>query len=439
MRKLAVAVLVAGFSCGLFAQEEPLVSEDSPWEPGEEVAEDAISQEEDFFADDPFADLFNEAEDISVENHEAAAVAAAPTSEESPRNIFYKPLTFSGRLEAEVGVAGVFQDKQPDFTGFLLLKNELFMSARASKNLGLNGTVTVQYPDFALEVSALYFDYLLLDRVYISGGKKTINWGYVQLFNDFELFDFNFHQELIQEKKYIPTNILSDSEEMISLHIQVPVWTGTISGVMLYPVGVKVVPGINDFVFAGSIEMAFWGTAVNLFGRKNPSLDSELSKDVTYRPPVFGLELKRTVLTVDMYGQVVVGVQDFNALGTQSGYDSIISTAGFYRYWDGISPKVGVSFEYQHEYTPHDDRVHAHRTAFLGGLSGLGPQKNMQLALVWNHQYVVDEGELKVGFIVNNALPHANWKLGLEMLYGQAFAPVPKFTLASSMVLLMDY
>ena len=61
------------------------------------------------------------------------------------------------------------------------------------------------------------------------------------------------------------------------------------------------------------------------------------------------------------------------------------------------------------------------------------------MALDWNHQYVLNEGELKLGLTVNNILPHANWKAGLEMLYGEAYGAIPKFTLATSIVLLMDY
>lgn len=438
MRKLAVAIVFLGFTCGIFAQESVPVTDDK-------ITDDTalLEETEEVVWEDPFADLFDEAEDISVENQEPATpVSIATTSapvEDKPVNIFFKPLTLSGHLEGEVGIAVSFHDSKPDFTGALLLKNDLNLSARISKNLGMTGTITVQYPDFSLKVSSLYFDYLLLDKVYVSGGKKTINWGYVQLFNDLSFFDFNFHQILQEEKKYIPTNILSDSENMVSLHVQVPLWTGTISGVMLYPTGRSATPKFADFTYAGSIEMTVWNTAINFFGRKNPSDTSDLSKNGAYRPPVLGLELKRTVLKTDIYGQVVAGIQDFKSLTNKNGYESIISTVGFYRMWDGIIPKVGVSIEYQYVYAPHGETVHTHRTAFLGGLSSLGPKKNMKIALDWNHQYIINEGELKLGFTVNNVLPHANWKAGLEMLYGEAYGSIPKFTLATSIVLLMDY
>ena len=440
MRQLAVVGIVfVGLSCGLFAQESIPVTEDFE-ALNQEFAEDSVLEDEVW--EDPFADLFNEAEDISVENQEPATpVSIAATAEEEavPKNIFFKPLTFYGHLEAEVGVSGIFHDAKPQFLGFLLFKNDLSLSARVSKNLGMNGTLSVQYPSFAVNISTLYFDYLLLDKVYVSGGKKTINWGYVQLFNDMSFFDFNFHQEFEQTKKYVPTNILSDSGNMISLHVQLPVWTGTISGVVLYPIGRNTAPGFGDFVYAGSVEIMLWNTAINLFGRKNPSGDRELSANGVHKAPVLGLELKRSAFSVDMYGQVVVGIQNFKALGNKNGYESVISTVGFYRVWDRIRPKIGVSLEYQYVYAPHSATAHIHRTAFLGGLSSLGPKKNMKVALTWNHQYIVNDGSLKLGLTVNNALPHANWKAGLEMAYGQEFGTIPRFTLATSVVLLMDY
>ena len=214
MRKLVVAIVFLGFTWSIFAQESVSATDDS-------VNDDTalLEETEEVVWEDPFADLFDEAEDISVENQEPAtpvSIATTPAPvEDKPKNIFFKPLTFSGHLEAEVGVVGIFHDTKPDFTGALLLKNDLNLSARVSKNLGMTGTVTVQYPNFSLKVSSLYFDYLLLDKVYVSGGMKTINWGYVQLFNDLSFFDFNFHQILKEEKKYIPTNILSDSGNIL--------------------------------------------------------------------------------------------------------------------------------------------------------------------------------------------------------------------------------
>lgn len=444
MRKLVVAVVCMCLCWRGFAQEEPSPTEGDYSSAGENALAGVLEEppvEEAFADEDPFADLFTVAEDVSVENQEPVTPnsVAATEEKEEPKNFFYKPLTFSGHLEAQVGVSGEFKQDEADATGFLLFKNDLFVSARTSKNLGMSGTLTIQYPDFSLFVKSLYFDYLLLDKVYVSGGKKTINWGYVQLFSDMSIFTFDFHYELTQEKKYIPTNILSDSGSMISLHVQVPVWTGTVSGVMLYPTGRKSVPSIHDFTFAGSVEMTVWETAVNVFGRKNPSAESELSQNGAYKPPVLGMEFKRTLLGNDVYGQVVVAVQDFKSLESQAGYESVVSTAGFYRYWDGIIPKVGINLEYQHVYTPGGGRIHTHKTAFLGGLSGFGSKKNMRFALAWNHEYMTDDGNLKLGFTVSNVLPHANWNAGLEMVYGGEFSPVPKFTLATSVTLLMDY
>lgn len=427
---LLLSVCVGG---GLFGQEI------QPDEELDFLGQDGEGEYSDY--EDLFADLFSDAEDVLVENQEPAnPISTTQTPKTEPAtNLFYKPLTFSGHMEAEVGVASEFTSEERNAAGFLLFKNDLSLTARASKNLAIHGTINVKYPNFALTVDKLYFDYLLLDKVYISGGKKSSSWGYVQLLNEMAFFDFNFHSVLQNEHKYIPTNIMSDSGEMLSFQVQVPVWTGTITGVLLYPIGRTATPQFKDFTYAGSIEMTVWKTAVNFFGRKNPSDDSDLSKDGKYKPPVLGLELKRTILGFDVYGQTVVGIQSLKELKSLAGYESVTSTGGFYRVWDGIIPKIGFNVEFQHVFTPHGERAHTYRTAFLGGLSSMGPKKNIKVGVEWNHLYVVNEGDLSLGLTVSDILPHANWKVGLDMAYGENYRPIPKFTLGTSIVLLMDY
>ncbi len=390
--------------------------------------------------EDPFADLFGEANDVVVENQEAALPESEDATAPAAQDLFFKPLSFFGHFKAEAGVAGFYERGTFDGTGLFLFENEFGITARASKYLGIKGTLVVEYPDFALSVGSLYFDYLLLDRIYISGGKKTVNWGYVLLFSDLSLFDFNIQKNWLEDTEYVPTNILSDSDDMISLHVQIPVWTGAISGVVLYPIeNTGNIPSMEDLVFAGSLELTIWSTAVNLFGRRNPAQDSASSQDAGHKPSVFGIELKRGVFGFDVYGQTAVGIHDVHVMDSPAGYDSIITTGGLYRLWDGMQPKIGLNFEYQHEYAPQSTVLHTHRTVLLGGVSGFGPRKNMKFGLLWRHKYIANEGDLSLGLTVGGVLPHANWKLGMEMVYGEAFRPVPKFTLATSVVLVLDY
>lgn len=424
-------------TCGAILGQE-ISSETDTTEP----TQDLNSEYEDLEEEDAFANLFETAEDITVENQEPAnpiSVSADSNNMEPASNIFFRPLTLSGHMEAEIGVAGEFVNGDKKATGFLLFKNDLNLSARATKNLAIHGTIRAQYPNFSLSIESLYFDYLLLDMVYISAGRKSTSWGYVQLLSDLSFFDFSFHRELEEEHKYIPTDIMSDSGKMLSLHVQVPMWTGTITGVLLYPLGRTATPHFRDFTYVGSIEMTIWDTAINLFGRKNPSRESELSANGAYRPPVLGLELKRSILGFDTYIQTVVAIENFRELQSINGYESIISTAGLYRAWEGFIPKIGFNIEFQHLYTPHGEYPHTYQTAFLGGLSNMGPRKNIKLGLEWNHRYIVDEGELSLGLTVSNVLPHANWQVGLDMEYGRQYAPIPKFILGTSIELLMDY
>lgn len=421
----------ASLQLGLYAQDVPVAA-------GEALPAGSLPAEV-YSEEDPFADLFGEANDIVVESQDAPLPEPADGPATEHPDPFFKPLSFFGHLKAEAGVAGFYEDGTFDGTGLFLFKNEFGMTARASKYLGMKGTLVVQYPDFSLSVGSLYFDYLLLDKIYISGGKKPVNWGYILLFSDLSLFDFSIQKNWLEETEYVPTNILSDSEDMISLHIQIPVWTGAISGVVLYPIeSARDIPSMKDLSFAGSFELTMLSTAVNLFGRRNPVEDNVRSQNTEYNPSVFGIELKRSVIGFDVYGQTVVGIHDVHVMDTPAGYDSIITTAGLYRLWDG-KLKIGFNFEYQHEYNPQSTVLHTHRTALLGGLSGFGPRRGMKIGFLWRHKYVVDEGDLSLGLTVSNVLPHANWKVGMEMAYGDPFRPVPKFTLATSVVLVLDY
>ncbi len=195
----------ASLQLGLYAQDVPVAAGEAL--PAEGLPAEVYSEE------DPFADLFGEANDIVVESQDAPLPEPADGLATEHQDPFFKPLSFFGHLKAEAGVAGFYEDGTFDGTGLFLFKNEFGMTARASKYLGMKGTLVVQYPDFSLSVGSLYFDYLLLDKIYISGGKKPVNWGYILLFSDLSLFDFSIQKNWLEETEYVPTNILSDSED----------------------------------------------------------------------------------------------------------------------------------------------------------------------------------------------------------------------------------
>ena len=55
------------------------------------------------------------------------------------------------------------------------------MNARASDIFGIRATLKTQFPQFAISLHEIYFDYLLLDFLYIQAGKRDITWGNTEL------------------------------------------------------------------------------------------------------------------------------------------------------------------------------------------------------------------------------------------------------------------
>ncbi|MBO5136968.1 MAG: hypothetical protein J6B81_00530 [Spirochaetaceae bacterium] len=387
-----------------------------------------------------FDSLFAEATDVEVQQQEPpVAQESQPqnntVTEKTSSNPYYKPLSFSGRLEAEVGGVVFFENKNFNFSGYLNLLNDLSFSARASKNLAVKGTLRAKLPSFSLSLHELYFDYLFLDKLYISAGKKNISWGYVQLFSESSNYGTGVDAFGKPYSGPLLTNVVADSGESVSAVLQLPVLTGTITAVAMYSGEVDTTPSYKDFSFAGSIEMTLLQTSINLFARTYPSLEGNLPH--LYKPPVLGLEMKRTFFGTDFYAQSLVSVFDFKKLDSKEGYDCVAATGGFYRLWEA-ERKVGFNVEYQYVYTPNGEDSHAHRVAFAGGISRLGSRKNIKLGIDWNHDFTKKSGDAKLGLILSGIFPHADWINGFSVAYASE-QKIPDMTFATSLRLLLDY
>lgn len=388
---------------------------------------------------DGFEGLFDGAEDIEAAEQNPLAVAPVQDKEPaaSPGNVFFRPLSFFGHLDAAVGFGALFVEGKPDFTGYFGFQNDLSFSARGSKNLAVKGTVSIVFPHFALSVSELYFDYLLLDRLYITGGKKSVGWGYPQLFSGADVFGFgldSFSSSFSTANNLAGssvTNVLSDSENSISVLFQLPFAIGNLCAAALYPMNAAdSVPSFRELSFVGSLEMTLLNTSMNIFARRYPA---ELDKTV------LGLELKRTVLGADVYAQGMVHIYEFSELPDNTGYSSIVATGGLYKWWEIGAPMVGFNAEYQYVYSPAEEDAHNHYLMFVGGASRLGPRKNIKVGVDWRHSFVAKTGDATLGMVLSGVLPHADWKSAFGMSYAMAQDALPRMFLGTSLVLALGY
>ena len=361
---------------------------------------------------DEFDDIFLDAsEDVVVED--TAPVVPAATS-----NSVASYLNITGHFDGSVGLTAVIVDK-PDFGGYLNLANTLYLNVKPSPVFGLHGAVETSIANgFNIGVSYLYFDYMLLDRVFISAGKKGVTWGYTRLFGN--------------------CNIMADTNGFINAEFRFPWSTGTATFVASLN-KFTANPSYQDISYAASLEQTILHTSVNLFAKKYGA--SEMNGDV-HKHPLAGLEAKRTFFNgYDAYIQGYTSLEDYKQLNTIWGYERVTATAGFYKLWDSFDPNLGINIEYQYNWKPNiteeQGSVHNHEVFMQGGIKRIGKNKNMKGAVEWKHNFTTVEGYCKAGFIIDGLFPYASWNNGFQVDYSKYNKP--KFTLGTTISISLDY
>lgn len=307
-------------------------------------------------------------------------------------------ISFTGHFAGDVGLSAIIIEK-PDFGGYISLDNTLYMTVRPAPVVNIYGALNTSLSNkFSLDLSYLYFDYMLFDRVFISAGKKNLSWGYTRLFKN--------------------GNIMEDTNGQLNAEFRFPWSTGTFTFVGAYDY--KLLsdnPSYKDISYAFSLEQTLLHTSVNLFAKING-----LS--------LAGLEIKRTLFGFDCYGQAYVNIADYKKLNQKAGYGQVTATAGFYKLWDGFDPNLGINIEYQYSGN--------HKIALQGGIKRIGKRKNMKAGIDWNHDFTSKDGNVTAAFIIDGVLPYASWKNAVSVDYGPATGKT-KFTLGSVISLSLDY
>ena len=372
MKKIFLFFLVFSFSIALFSQD---------------------SGTEDF---DDLDSLFAEAEDIVVEEQ-----ATAPQPVPSKQSI-----QFSGSLSSGMGAG--FSISPEDYfhpLGYFALENYTYVSARASDIFGIKATVKTNFPNFSLSLHEIYFDYLLLDFLYIQAGKRGIAWG---------------NTELIEH------NLLSDSVNGTSIGVSFNLFNTNFSGIVLSQVnwGGGTYPGISNLSFAGSIEKVLGNLQLNLFGRK------WAAEDLNHKNPAIGLESKINLWGFDLYNQTISHFDlDLNNFDNST-FDKMYFTLGLMKDWE--NPRIGFVIEYEWIY--YDKVVNptmkdSHKLFFKGLVSRLF-KSTSKIGLEFEHDFVKNSGVITPGYIYY-ALPHTDVKFGIPITYSpKTWSVVPALALS---------
>ena len=369
-----------------------------------EVSAEANFSEEGSSESEDFDSLFYEAED------QDEAVITEDVKAGTDYNVqvgtIKFPIEVSGKMNTEFGGAYIRESMKNDATVYFDFKNYIYFTTRPDKYLALKGVLKTSMPkddddsesNYLLYLYEMYFDYLMLNRFYITAGKKKSVWGNIRLFSDY--YDTNGNDNTpsdkddnINDAQY--TNILYDSRDYISGIVKIPFGNHTFTALAMYnDESSKSSPGTKDMSFAVSAEFILLGTSINFFGRRFPLLYGADSGN--YQLPIAGLELKRTLFGFDLYGQSMARICDSSKakkiitskFDDLSSVKRIVSTVGTYRLWADNAPYVGFNAEFQNIYRPNpsdSEKFFTNRFAFEVGMAKLGPSKNIKVAAQWNH------------------------------------------------------
>lgn len=391
---------------------------------------------------DDFDSIFDDAEDIDASELEEEKKAESPV--QIIASAFSSMVHFSGSFSGEVGLVYVINeaDGQEDKpSGYFNLSNSLNMTVSPGYNFVLHGTVDTGIgTGFSLSVSSLYFDYLLFDRLYITAGKRSISWGNLRLFNDSAYYGCGTHSGglLSTGPRYV--DIFAEDGANLSLELRYPWSFGTISFATTGNQSASLQP--DNVNYYGSIEVSLFNTNINLFAKHPERASAKDANGVIdenkKKNNLVGLELKRTILGFDVYGQGIAKIKSIKNINHSEGYQYIVATAGLYRLWDSFDPNIGFNFEYQHEYNPATPEKHFDRLAFEGGVKRIGKRKNMKVGIISHYNITEKHGFSGLTFIVSGICPYADWNNKFAVGYGSKYQS-PIFMFSSAITLSLSY
>lgn len=378
---------------------------------------------------DDFDSIFDEASDVDeaiVEEEEAKP----STPIQIIASAFSSMVRFSGNFTADASLVYAYVN-ETKFSGALTVKNTLYMTVTPVSSFNIRGSFYTGYDNgFSVTVPTFYFDYFLLNRLFISAGKKSIAWGYTRLFNDSTYYGCNKHSICLYSTGPLYTNIFADDTSLMCVEIRYPWTTGTLTFAATGNFNGDIRP--EGFNYYGSLEFSVFNTSINLFGKK----PAQPSKEVI--PLLGGLEVKKTILGFDTYAQGICKVNNAKMMNKRAGYDYIVATAGFYRLFDSFDPNIGLNLEYQYEFSPNAEKKHIHRVAFEGGLKRLGSKKNMKIGVMSHFNFTELHGFSGLNFIVSGLFPYADWTTKAAIGYGEKYG-TPVFMVSSGLALALDY
>ena len=338
-----------------------------------------------------FDSLFEDVEDVE------AVVEESPVQKEPTEKTKSDAFSFSGTFSANIGLFAQYPKNPAYFCGGLQFQNELSFLAKASAALTLQGSLLTNEKIItdtvdAIELSSLYFDYLMFNRLLLTAGKKHYDWG---------------------NTLYFESNVLEELEgfsKHLSVQLVFPLSPFTLSLLGMYNGKVGETMNPSFFDLAGSIDTSLWQTNMKVFSRywSNTSTDS-------VKKIVFGFEWKRDILGLDFYQQALYysdlkDLVDFKP-------EKIQLISGLSQFWEGqYKTALLIEHKWKHNFlNDNDEQV----IALNAGISRL-LQGRLKLGLQAEHNFAKYSGNINLLAVLPGSrygFPHADLQFGIPLDY----------------------
>lgn len=379
---------------------------------------------------DDLDSMFEDSSD-SVGTEGTPVTSAASPSINSPVG----NIVFNGSVKANLGYIQKFtpeRDKSPYASFYATLG----FTARPSSVLCLKGDVFAKFPDMEWDVRTLYFDYILLDRVYLTGGRTDTKWG-----NSF-IFDTNILDDSFLDKtgsSVLDTNDDDDFSRDFFGIATIPIGRGEIQALaQYYYTGKEQKLDKQNLCYAASIEYPFGLFSLKAFFKTWPD---SVTKDELITPAV-GLEFSGDIYDwhLTAWGKLHTDVPDKKILYSsytwkKEDFDYAKFVGGISRLWQfGKAPqKIGFVTEFETIFD-NTDRLYGsevtNNVAFTGSwrhIAGGIVSANVQ----WFHNLNDSFGSV-IPSLSFSGLPHGTVSFLVPVFYGNQTTTYNKVDIVST-------
>lgn len=340
--------------------------------------------------------LFDDAEDS--QGVESAPVTTAATSSASDE----KKIDWWGHLNASGGlIFRMFPEGKLE--PFATMSNTLGFTAKPFDDFVVRGSFYSEFPAFNFNLTSLYFDYIMNDKLYITAGKTGTAWGNSQIF-DTNILDDEGDGTVVNP--YTDETATGDRFDAI---LTLPILKGEIQGVGMYSIGEEL--SRDNLSFAGKIQYPFGPVSLEVFGRK------WATSDRYYMDPAVGLSL-----TTDLFRNHLTlwGKAHFNPHDPMD-YKLLKFVGGLSRIIDSDAyGKFAFAAEYQLTYDPDkpEDKRMTHDIGLSVGWSHM-MGSNFSPVVRWWYNPITKQGYI-LPSLTFTGLRHVDITLTVPYIFGGA-------------------